>query len=77
MEWPFGRTRDARRGKQPPLPEKEIPRDDERHGPAPPPPRTAHAPRVSVYGFSSVPSQHLLRFGEGHGGFFLEGEEGN
>ena len=42
----------------------------------PPPPRTAHAPGVSVYRFSAIPSQSLVRFGEGYGGFFLEGEEG-
>jgi hypothetical protein len=76
VSWLFGRTRNARRSKQPPLPEKEIPRDDERYGPAPPPPRTAHAPGVSVYTFHAIPSQHLLRLSEGSGGFFLEGEEG-
>lgn len=77
MNWPFGRTRNARREKQPSLPAKEIPRDDERRGPEPPPPRTAHAPGVLVYSFSSIPSQRLLRLGTGSVGFFLEGEEGN
>jgi hypothetical protein len=55
---------------------KEIPRDDDRRGPAPPPPRTAHTPRVSVYAFADLPSQHLLRLDGGYGGFFLEGEKG-
>ena len=55
---------------------KEIPRDDDRRGPAPPPPRTAHAPGVSVYAFADLPSQHLLRLDTGSAGFFLEGEEG-
>ncbi|MGZ5428471.1 MAG: hypothetical protein ACXWFS_05630 [Thermoanaerobaculia bacterium] len=77
MNWPFGRTRNAIRGKQPSLPAKEIPRDDERRGPAPPPPRTAHAPGVSVYAFADLPSQHLLRLDTGSAGFFLEGEEGD
>ena len=77
MNWPFGRARNAKRESEPPPREKDIPPDDERRGPAPPPPRTAHAPGVSVYRFSSIPSQHLLRFSEGYGGFFLEGEEGN
>jgi hypothetical protein len=76
VNWPFGRTRDARRAKKPPPQEKDIPRDDERRGPAPPPPRTAHAPGVSVYRFAELPSQHLLRLDTGSAGFFLEGEEG-
>jgi len=62
---------------QPPLPAREIPRDDDRRGPAPPPPRTAHAPGVSVYRFDVIPSRHLLRLDDGCVGFFLEGEEGN
>ncbi len=57
--------------------ESEIPRDGDRLGPAPPPPRTAHAPGVRVYAFDMIPSRHLLCFGGGYGGFFLEGEEGN
>jgi hypothetical protein len=77
VNWPFGRTRNARREEQPSLPAKGIPRDDERRGPAPPPPRTAHAPGVSVHAFDAIPSQHLLRLDGGHGGFFLEGEEGD
>ena len=75
MNWPFGRSRSTRREKQAPLPAKEIPRDDERRGPAPPPPRTAHAPGVSVYRFDAIPSQFVLRSGEGPGGFFLDGEK--
>ena len=75
MNWPFGRTRSATRETQPSLPTKEIPRDDERRGPALPPPRTAHAPGVSVYRFDAIPSLNLLRLDEGHGGFFLEGGE--
>ncbi len=59
----------------PSLREKDIPSDEERRGPAPPPPRTAHAPGVSVYGFDAIPSQDLLRLDGGYGGFFLEGEE--
>ena len=77
MSWPFGRTQNAKREKQPSLPAKEIPRDDERRGPAPPPPRTAHVPGVSVYSFDAIPSPNLLRFDKGYGGFFLEGKEGD
>ena len=62
---------------RPSLPAKEIPRDDERRGPAPPPPRTAHAPGVLVCSFDAIPSPNLLRFDKGGGGFFLEGEEGD
>lgn len=61
---------------RPSLPAKEIPHDEARRGPAPPPPRTAHAPGVSVYRFDAIPSPNLLRFDGGHGGFFLEGGEG-
>jgi hypothetical protein len=53
-----------------------IPRDDDRRGPVPPPPRTAHAPDVSVCAFEEIPAPHLLRFGVGCSGFFFEGEEG-
>jgi hypothetical protein len=55
---------------------KEIPRDGDRRGPAPPPPRTAHTPGVSVYAFDAIPPQNLLRLDGGYGGFFLEVEEG-
>jgi hypothetical protein len=53
-----------------------IPRDDDRAGPVPPPPRTAHAPDVAIYAFDHVPPQRLLRLDTGVGGIFLEGEEG-
>lgn len=56
--------------------EKEIPRDDDRRGPAPPPPPTAHAPGVTFCTFDQMPDRNLLRWGEGSAGFFLEGEEG-
>lgn len=72
VKWLFGRKKLAK----PPAVAKDIPRDDERRGPVPPPPRTAHAPGVSVYAFAGLPSQHSLRLDGGHGGFFLEGEEG-
>ena len=75
MKWPFRRTRGARRETRSAFPAREIPRDDERRGPEPPPPRTAHAPGVSVYEFGSIPSRHLLRLDTGQAGFFLEGEE--
>jgi len=65
MGWLFG----------PVLP-SEIPREGDRLGPAPPPPRTAHAPGVRVYTFDTIPSQSLLRLDSGSAGFFLEGEEG-
>lgn len=76
MNWPFGRARSTKKEKGIPLREREIPPDEERSGPAPPPPRTAHAPGVSVYKFDAIPFQHLLRLEGGHGGFFLDGEEG-
>jgi hypothetical protein len=72
VKWLFGRRRPA---ETPSVP-KDIPRDDDRRGPVPPPPRTAHAPGVTVYTFGAIPSQHLLRLDEGNAGFFLEGEEG-
>ncbi|HEX7613909.1 MAG TPA: hypothetical protein VF554_01405 [Thermoanaerobaculia bacterium] len=68
----FGRKKLA----EPPAVARDIPEGDERRGPVPPPPRTAHAPGVMVYAFDAIPSQSLLRLGEGCGGFFLEGEEG-
>jgi hypothetical protein len=72
VKWLFGRKKPA----EPPAAVKDIPRDDERRGPVPPPPRTPHAPGVSVLGFGQIPDQSLLRWGEGSGGFFLEGEKG-
>src|SRR5471030_711050 len=73
MGWLFGRDRPPEKR---PVLRTEIPRDDDRRGPAPPPPRTAHAPGVSVYTFNTIPSQNLLRLDGGYGGFCLEGEEG-
>jgi hypothetical protein len=72
VKWLLGRRKPA---ESPAVP-KDIPRDDDRRGPVPPPPRTAHAPGVSVSKFDAIPSQSLLRLGEGNVGFFLEGEEG-
>jgi len=77
MGWLFGkRPREGWRDK-PRAIESEIPRGDDRGGPVPPPPRTAHAPVVTIHDFDSVPSPRLLRLGTGTAGFFLEGEEGN
>jgi hypothetical protein len=73
VKWLFGRRKPA----DAPAPTKDIPRDDDRCGPVPPPPRTAHAPGVSVCRFDEISSQSLLRFGEGCGGFFLKGEDGS
>jgi hypothetical protein len=73
VKWLFGRKKPA----EPPGVAKDIPKDDDRRGPVPPPPRTAHAPGVAIYKFGSIPAQNLLRFGEGNAGFFLESEEGN
>jgi hypothetical protein len=73
VRWLFGRKKPA----EPPAAVKDIPRDDDRRGPVPPPPRTSNAPWVSVYAFDAIPSQSLLRLDDGCGGFFLEGEEGN
>lgn len=73
VKWLFSKRKPA----PPPVVPKDIPRDDDRRGPVPPPPRTAHAPGVSVCRFAQIPEPNLLRFGEGNAGFFLEGEEGN
>jgi hypothetical protein len=76
MGWPFGkRPREGWRDK-PRAIDSEIPRDDDRAGPVPPPPRTAHAPSAAIYGFNSVPSPRLLHLAEGTAGFFFEREEG-
>lgn len=77
MNWPFAKARNAKKGQPAPVREKDIPSDEERRGPVPPPPRTAHAPGVSVYRFDAIPSRHLLRLDDGCVGFFFEGEEGN
>jgi hypothetical protein len=73
MGWLFGRNRPPEKR---PVLRAEIPRDGDRLGPAPPPPRTAHAPGVRVYAFDAIPSQNLLCLNTGSAGFFLEGEEG-
>jgi hypothetical protein len=76
MVWPFGRKPREEWRDKPQAITSAIPRDDDRAGPVPPPPRTAHAPGVAIFGFDSIPSSRLLRLAEGTGGFFLEGEEG-
>ena len=73
VKWLFGKGKPAETSGIP----KEIPTGDDRRGPVPPPPRTAHAPGVAVCTFDAIPAQDLLRFGEGNAGFFLESEEGN
>jgi hypothetical protein len=56
---------------------KEIPRDDDRRGPAPPPPRTAHAPGVSVHRFGDEAAPNCRRINSGEeAGDFLEGNKG-
>jgi hypothetical protein len=76
MGWPFGKKPRAEWRDKPRAIDSEIPRDDDRAGPVPPPPRTAHPPGVTVYAFDSIPSPHLSRLDSGIAGFFLEGEEG-
>jgi hypothetical protein len=75
MGWLFGKKPRAEWRDKPRAIDSAIPRDGDRAGPVPPPPRTAHAPGVAVYGFDSVPSPCVLRWGDGCGGFFLEGEK--
>jgi hypothetical protein len=76
MGWLFGNKPREKWRDKPRAIDSTIPRDDDRAGPVPPPPRTAHAPGVAAYGFDSVPSSYLLRLAEGTVGFFLEGEQG-
>ena len=64
----FSGRRSPRRRR--PLP-KEIPTDDDRRGPVPPPPRTAHAPGVTVCSVRAIPAQYLLRLDEGNRWFLL------
>jgi hypothetical protein len=73
VKWPFGKKKTV----APPVIPKDIPRDVDRRGPVPPPPPTAHAPGVEIFRFDAIPSPYLVRRGEGNGGFFLEGEEGD
>lgn len=76
MVWPFGKKpREGWRDK-PQAITSAIPRDGDRAGPVPPPPRTAHAPDVAIHAFAQTPAPRLLRLAEGTGGFFFEGEEG-
>ena len=76
MGWLFGKKPRAEWRDKPQAITSAIPRDDDRAGPVPPPPRTAHAPGVAIYSFEEIPSPRLLRLDTGIGGFFLEGEEG-
>jgi hypothetical protein len=76
MGWPFGKKPREKWRDKPRAIDSAVPRDDDRGGPVPPPPRTAHAPGVAIYGFDSVPPPRLLRLAEGTGGFFFESEEG-
>ena len=76
MVWPFGKHPREHWRDKPQAITSAIPRADARAGPVPPPPRTAHAPGVAIYGFDSVPVPRLLRQDSGTAGFFLEGEEG-
>jgi hypothetical protein len=73
MGWLFGKK--PRREVVPKVIESAIPRDEERYGPTPPPPRTAHAPGVTVHAFAKIPEPRLLRFGSGDAGFFFDGHE--
>jgi hypothetical protein len=76
MVWPFGKKpREGWRDK-PQAITSAIPRDDDRVGPVPPPPPTAHAPGVAIYAFGEIPAPRLLRLDTGAGGYFFEGEEG-
>ncbi len=73
MVWPFGKKPERRETQR--VTQSAIPRDLDRAGPVPPPPRTAHPPAISLHTFAEVPSSRLLRLGSGKDGFFLEGEE--
>jgi hypothetical protein len=76
MGWPFGKKPRAEWRDKPQAITSAIPRDDDRAGPVPPPPRTAHAPGVAIHAFGENPVPRLLRLDSGIAGFFLEGEEG-
>ncbi len=76
MVWPFGKKPRAEWRGKPQAITSAIPRDDDRAGPSPPPPRTVHPPDVTVFAFAEIPSLRLLRLDTGIAGFFLEGEEG-
>src|SRR5512140_1111972 len=76
MGWPFGKKPRAEWRDKPQAITSAIPRDDDRAGPVPPPPRTAHPPDVTVFAFGEIPAPRLLSLVSGVAGFFLEGEEG-
>lgn len=76
MGWLFGKTPREEWRDKPRAITSAIPRDDDRTGPVPPPPRTPHAPGVTVQAFGEIPAPRLTRLDSGAGGFFLEGEEG-
>jgi hypothetical protein len=75
--WPFGKKPRAEWRDKPRAIDSVIPRDDDRAGPVPPPPRTAHPPDVTIHTFDLLPSPHLLRLDKGYVGFFLERKEGD
>ncbi len=76
MGWPFGKKPREKWRDKPRAIESAIPRDNDRAGPVPPPPRTPHAPGVAIHSFADVPPPSLLRLDTGTAGFFLECEEG-
>ena len=71
MVWPFGKKPREEWRDKPQAITSAIPRDDDRAGPVPPPPRTAHAPGVAIHVFESVPVPRLLRLARGYGWFLL------
>jgi hypothetical protein len=76
MGWLFGKKPRVEWRDKPRAIDSAIPRDDDRGGPVPPPPRTAHAPGVAIHAFGETPSPRLVRLEDGSAGFLLEGEEG-
>lgn len=76
MGWLFGKKPRVEWRDKPRAIDSALPRDDDRGGPVPPPPRTAHAPGVAIHAFGEIPSSCLVRLEDGSAGFFLEGKEG-
>src|SRR5512140_3201997 len=76
MGWPFGKKPRAEWRDKPQAITSAIPRDDDRAGPVPPPPRTVHPTDGTVFAFGEIPAPRLLSLDSGVAGFFLEGEEG-
>jgi len=76
MGWLFGKKPREEWRDKPQAITSAIPRDDDRAGPVPPPPRTPHPPDVTIHAFADVPDQRLMRLATGSAGFFLEGEKG-